>query len=637
MTRRFVAVSVALLALVSTAALAGSPIYEVRVLKPVGDAIAGPHGRMVREALGDQGQVLDAGACTADSQFDQRPAARTYGAECRRLRVVFGPIMSKPGQDDVLIQPVTFEKPLYDGYIVRFRPNMVDALGVTPPVEEMHLHHGTWLETGAYGLGRDYGSGPWIASGEEKTIVPWPYRYGLRVEATDQWLFLHMIHNATPETFPVWVQYDIDFVAREDAEVLQPDGRPLLTNTRGIWLDVGNGSYHPQTEQYTLNPIFNIQKGFGGGGVCRFPDLNCAAFNSDGNLSAQQGKDFSPEVPGKDHVISREDLGGQTTGTLVMMGGHTHNGGLRTEVELVRNGVSKMINVSEAYYWQPAPNQDRIGAPPISWDYSQSGLTADLGWAVDVKEGDILRLNGVYDTTLGSWYEQMAIVMTWVVPGGGPEGIDVFDPAVEINPGISTLAVVPKGADGNPLSKTCAPTQTRLCLRGQVSHPHLSASGNHGVRGGQPVNWTAIPDGLHLSDVPVGGFSFGPAEQGVAVTTGVPYVDLGESISFHNADTADNMWHTITRCALPCTGATTVDYPIADGGSGNLVWVPFDPVPANPPYGQWTDPMDFDSQQLGIGLGAVQRVSWTFTPTQAGTFTFFCRVHPQMRGVYRVR
>ena len=47
--------------------------------------------------------------------------------------------------------------------------------------------------------------------------------------------------------------------------------------------------------------------------------------------------------------------------------------------------------------------------------------------------------------------------------------------------------------------------------------------------------------------------------------------------------------------------------------------------------------MDFDSQQLGIGAGPSQRVSWTFTPTEAGTFTFFCRVHPSMRGVFRVK
>ena len=45
--------------------------------------------------------------------------------------------------------------------------------------------------------------------------------------------------------------------------------------------------------------------------------------------------------------------------------------------------------------------------------------------------------------------------------------------------------------------------------------------------------------------------------------------------------------------------------------------------------------------QIGSGnksLGdAVQDgVYWTFTPSKTGTYTFFCRVHPFMRGVIKV-
>lgn len=609
---------VLLLAVASTA-LAEPPIPEIRVLRPVGDLIASPHGQAVREALGPAGSVLDAGACTPESDYEVRPSGLSYGDQCRRLRVVFGPIMSKPGQDDVLIQPVTFEKPLYDGYIVRFKPGLVDVQGVTPPVEQMHLHHGTWLNTYP-----PYGSGPFFASGEEKTISTWPFRYGMRIGAVDNWLFLHMVHNATTQTFPVFVTYDLDFVAADDAEAQQADGKPLITNARNIWLDAGGSSFHPETETYFLNPIFNIQRGFGSAGECRFPDLNCSGFNSSGNVSAQQGKDFSPEVAGWDFVIKREALGGATTGTLILMGGHVHNGGLRTEVELVRGTESRLINISEAYYWQDEPNTDRIGNAPVSWDYSMTGSTLDHGWAVNVEEGDILRLNGIYDTAIGSWYEQMAIVMSWVVPGGIPEGVDVFDSSVELDPGIPAVAKVPNGPDGQPLAHTCVASATRLCQRGQVTHGQIPTSGNHGSSPGtSPTDWVAAPDGQHLNDVLIGGFTFGLTDMGIAGSRGVPFVNLGESISFHNLDTAAYMWHTITRCAAPCTGPTTVDYPIADGGSGVISGA--------------MDPMDFDSTQLGIGTGPSQRISWTFTPTEAGTFTFFCRVHPSMRGVFRVK
>jgi len=624
--RRAFAALIVLVTAVASSALAESPrlpIYEPKVVQQLGDAIASPHGQLVGEKLGPAGQIFDAGACTQDSGYELRPSGLNYGEKCRRLRVVFGPIMNKPGQDDVLIQPVTFEKPLYDGYIVRFKPNLVNAQGVTPPVEKVHLHHGTWIN-----VYPQYGSGPFFASGEEKTISTWPYRYGMRVGAMDSWLFLHMVHNATTETYPVFVLYDLDFVSAQDAAVPQADGKPLITGARNIWLDAGGSAFHPKTETYFLNPIFNIQRGFGAAGECRFPDLNCAGFNSNGNASAQQGMDFSPEVAGWDYEITSDTLGGAQTGTLILMGGHVHNGGLRTEVQLVRDGVSKLINISEAYYWQDDPNTDRIGNAPISWDYSMTGSTLDHGWAVKVKVGDILRLNGIYDTAIGSWYEQMAIVMSWVVPGTAaepylPQGVDVFADGVTLDPGIPSVAVVPKDANGVPLAKTCAASLTNLCQRGQVTHGQIPTSGNHGSSlGTNPPDWAQVKDGQHLNDVLIGGFTYGRTDQGISSSLGVSFIKLGESITFHNLDTALYMWHTITRCAAPCTGPTTVDYPIADGGSGSL--------------SSGMDVMDFDSTQLGIGAGPSQHVSWTFTPNQTGTFTFFCRVHPSMRGVFRV-
>jgi plastocyanin len=642
-------------------------VPETDVVKPVADAkgevleLLGPHGQMLRETLGPAGKVIDTGECARTSRYEVRPQGN-YGPECRRLQIMFGPILSKPGQDDVLIQPVTFEKPMYDGYITRFEPGLVTEEGFTPPVEEMHLHHGTWLNTGYFGSGRSYGEGPWIASGEEKTIVTWPKGYGLKIQADDQWLFLHMIHQATftEQTRPVFVYYNIDYIATEDAEAAGG-----MTNTRGVWLDGGGANFHDDTETYSLNPIFNAQRGFGSGGECRFPIQNCAAFNSNGNTSAQQGMDVSSDVeewadrdnvPGYVKTISTSTLGGANEGTLVVMGGHTHNGGIGTEVELLRqiDGVwqSRLIQFSEAYYWQddnPLTAEDeseRIGNQPLSWDYSQTGSTLDHGWAVNVKAGDKLRLSGVYDTAVASTYEQMSIVMTWVTTGTIAEGKELFDSAAPnyatLHPGIPVDAVVPLDATGVPLVADCPGRDAGvLCQRGQITHGQIPSSGNHSINSNVPdadsdgvregfgetaFDWTAVPDGQHLNDVPIGGFTYGPADFAVTPAAGVPYVTLGESITFHNIDTADYMWHTLTRCAQPCNGPTTVDYPLANAG-GNLVEVD----------GYLHDPMDFDSTQIGIGLGPTQRTSWTFTPTETGTFSFFCRIHPSMRGVFRVK
>ena len=114
-------------------------------------------------------------------------------------------------------------------------------------------------------------------------------------------------------------------------------------------------------------------------------------------------------------------------------------------------------------------------------------------------------------------------------------------------------------------------------------------------------------------------FTYGQADFGVINATGIPQVKKGKELIFTNLDTADYMWHTATRCKEPCTGPTTVDYPIANGGTG---------VPG--------DVMDFDSSELGVGLYPAQRVDWSLKPDRTGTFTFFCRIHPSMRGAFKV-
>jgi hypothetical protein len=45
----------------------------------------------------------------------------------------------------------------------------------------------------------------------------------------------------------------------------------------------------------------------------------------------------------------------------------------------------------------------------------------------------------------------------------------------------------------------------------------------------------------------------------------------------------------------------------------------------------------FDSGELGAGTPGVGRLTWS-TPTTLppGTYTFFCRIHPWMRGVFRI-
>ena len=133
-------------------------------------------------------EPVPADKCTPETQYEKKQWNKFSSSQskaCERLRFSYGPITVKPGQNDVLLGPVTIEKPWYDGYITRFKPDLVDASGQAPPAfDQVHLHHGTWLNGSP-----QYGNGPFFAAGEEKTILPFPKGYGMQVGASDSGCF----------------------------------------------------------------------------------------------------------------------------------------------------------------------------------------------------------------------------------------------------------------------------------------------------------------------------------------------------------------------------------------------------------------------------------------------------------------
>ena len=194
-----------------------------------------------------------------------------YPGVCQRLRFSFGPIVVKPGQNDVLINPVTIEKPTADGYITRFRPNLVRADGVVPPVEQVHLHHGTWLNlTDSYGAGS-----PFFAAGEEKTVAPLPRGYGMPIKASDQWQLLYMVHSAVAEPMETYIVYDVDFIPKDKGDEMG------MKSAYPLWLDVRPSGY----------PVFNTQRRFGGeDNACTWPKEQCAEHDPYGKKIVGQGQ-----------------------------------------------------------------------------------------------------------------------------------------------------------------------------------------------------------------------------------------------------------------------------------------------------------------------------------------------------------
>jgi plastocyanin len=325
-------------------------------------------------------------------------------------------------------------------------------------------------------------------------------------------------------------------------------------------------------------PVFNVQRGFGHYDknyqrkVCTFPKERCAAFNPYGENQPGNGVGWDWTVPK------------QYDGTIVGMGGHLHPGGLEDQVDLVRGKKQKRVFTSVAKYW------DKAG--PVSWDMAMT-VTPE-SYRLRVRPGDKIRLNAVYDSQQASWYENMGIVMAFLAPGD-KSGVDVFD---------------------------SASAGAKIATTGDVTHGHLAENDNHGGDKPRPLPTKLGPV---TNRIDITNYVYKPGD--LNAPGAIPQVRAGKKVTFFNRDDKDLVWHTITTCAAPCTGSTGIAYPLANA------------MPA------------LDSLEVGLGfpgLGVYRRsqpasgkVTFALTPDKAGllpgqTYTYFCRIHPFMRGAFKV-
>jgi hypothetical protein len=337
---------------------------------------------------------------------------------------------------------------------------------------------------------------------------------------------------------------------------------------------------HPiwmDVEAHNLYPVFNVHRHSGIGGKFTFPDMASNPYKGGPALNQ-----FTVDHPG----------------TLIGTAGHLHPGGLYDELDLLRPGTraaagttpgtvpgSLRLFRSNAHYF------DKRG--PISWDVAMTATPAD--WRPQVKAGDVLRISTTYNTTRASWYESMGIMIAWEA-FNQTGGVDPF---------------------AHPLDE-----------HGHVTHGHLAEDNNHGGASSLGVNLSTFPD-CSRHTVQIAQFRYNPGDftaTGAARCT--PTVRQGQSLTFVNGDASplapgnpldpsraymDSVFHTVTSCQNPCGLNTGISYPLANGTGG------------------------YDSGQLGLGTPATGKLSWS-TPAnlKPGTYTFFCRIHPFMRGLFRI-
>jgi plastocyanin len=412
-----------------------------------------------------------------------------------------------------------------------------------------------------------------FAAGEEKTTFTLPKGYGYRYEASDGWLLNHMIHNLTPTPAKVYMVYEIDFI---------PDGSPAaknITPARPIWMDVHNGQIYP---------VFNVHKGSGRKGVFTYPNDDLqdpGAYRRNGQRRNQW-------------TVDRD-------GVLIATAGHLHPGGLHTDLWMQRAGAKVRAANCGRFKTARAAKRCRLNAPrgrgdkvhlfqsvakyyepagAVSWDVAMSATRPD--WRVKVHKGDVLSTTATYNTTRASWWEVMGIMVIYMADSG-------------------------PGAAKNPYQK-------RVDLPGKPTHGHLRENRHHGGKKTNLPDARKLPSGaVNPGTVNILGFNYRLGDLRLPGQSGLPpVITPGQALTFVNEDNPSKIYHSLTSCKAPCNKSTGIAYPIADGS------------------------VQFESGTLGTNPPITTAGSNSFTTPsnlKPGTYTYFCRIHPFMRGAFRVK
>jgi plastocyanin len=434
------------------------------------------------------------------------------------------------------------------------------------------LHHGVWVNLATPDITDPGLPERFFAAGEEKTRFSAISGYGYKYDASKDKWLLNYMLH-NQLSKPDKLWVTYDI----DFVPASSELAKKLKPARPVWMDVQNGSIYP---------VFDVLQGSGKNGTYTYPDdggdpYACKAPEPGQQQRRQRQRQRRCGKPLNQWTVDAD-------GVLLSTAGHVHPGGIHDDLWLTRNGATGVpghtkegaadtahLFSSVATYWEPAG--------PVSWDVAMSA-TPD-NWRVAVKKGDVLSMNATYETEKSSYYESMGIMVVWM------------------------------GYTGDGASGGTDPFTTPVDTQGVLTHGHLAENDNHG---GQPdskhyQDVTTLPSKVMPSGsvLPIADFAY-QGDMGDAST--IPTVAAGGSLTFRNDDAKNQIPHTITSCKAPCNLSTGIAYPLADG------------VPR------------FDSGELAqIGPPSNGQLTWD-TPKDLppGTYTYFCRIHPFMRGAFRV-
>jgi plastocyanin len=293
------------------------------------------------------------------------------------------------------------------------------------------------------------------------------------------------------------------------------------------------------------------------------------------------------------------------TGTLVALAGHMHPNGM--EVAIANLGPAgsgcEADGDGDGFPGVTLLHSRKLDQNPLAWPFSEDYQMAasKFGFRADVRAGDRITQFGVYANERYASYEAMSYTGIYVDRAQLP-GPRTGDCMADLAPRLV-------GSDTGPANE------------GILNHPWGHVEPLCGLQGypacDRPVSQR--PEGQEVPVVQIGGFAYIPGDLGLTGPLGAPpRVREGASLRFVNADVGALIRHTVTSCDAPCNGLYTANYPGPDGL--------------------------FDSGKLGNldyidgGITGDDTVPYWESPTdlQPGMYTYYCRIHPWMRGAFEV-
>jgi plastocyanin len=494
-----------------------------------------------------------------------------------QLQLTYGPFVVPPGHD---LNRVVVDVPLRGGFVTAFHYRLVDvATGAFPTNMELHIHHALWFRVDPARPGLFQFDQLLFGTGEERTDIDL---------------------DARSDAVPGWPRLGIPFAAHEGQNlVLMLHNKQPVTRAAWLVLDVrflhGSAADIAAAED-CANPIPlpSDVACFAGAQVHRVLGRLWGAI-----FHVPRGSGTYVYPPGwgtQVRYTAAQD------GTLVAAWGHVHPQGRETII----------ANLGSAS--QPCGDLDGDGVPgitllrsrkwdrnPLAWPHSEEFQMggAQAGFRAPVRAGDRIVQFGVYDNALHAQYYQMTFAATHVdvdappAPRVGGCSRANTGPTL-LGGGDPTASVLNRPWEGPPLP---------LCGQGLGPACDLPAS--------QPAQ------GVAAASVIIAGFAYLPGDGQVGGPLGAPVrVAQGQSLQFVNADWAALVRHSVTSCPWPCNGPYKANYPLPDGtfDSGNM-----------------------GNVDLFNGEGLETDPTWTLPGTlQPGLYSYYCRLHPGMRGALEV-